>query len=209
MNLKFLLPQQPKFFDLFEELGICLIEISELFKELANSFDNLREYSKKAKEIERKADLKTHNIIDLLNKTFITPFDREDIYELAHEIDEIVDLIENVIHNFVLFHIQQKKVFVDEFANLYAEAAINLEKLINCMTSKKSSKDFYNYKVKIHDLEDEGDVIYQRALHELFKEEYDCVAIVKWKDILENLEKVMDQYQRVCNVVEGIIVKST
>ncbi|MBU1626400.1 DUF47 family protein [bacterium] len=209
MNLKFLLPQQSKFFDLFEETAECLIEISTLFKELATSFKNQKEYSLKAKEIERKADLKTHNIIDMLNKSFITPFDREDIYELAHEIDDIVDHIENVMHNFVLFHIYEKKTFVDEFALLFNEAAINLEKLINCMTTKKASKDFYNYKVIIHELEDQGDLIYQNALHELFKEEKDPIAVVKWKDILENLERVMDQYQRVCNVIEGIIVKST
>lgn len=209
MNLKFLLPQQPAFFDLFKELSASLTEIAALFKELAGSFSNFEQYSQKAKEIEHRADAKTHDISEKLNKTFITPFDREDIYLLAHEIDDVVDLIENVIHNLELYHIQQKKWFIDDFAKLFVEAAANLDKLINCLTGHKCVLDFNTFKVRIHDLEDDGDLLFQEAIHKLFEEEKDCLAVVKWKDILENLERVMDKYQRVCDVVEGIIVKSS
>lgn len=209
MNLRFLLPQQPAFFNLFKELSVYLTEITGLFKELATTFNDFKQYSQRAKEIEHRADAKTHEISDKLNKTFITPFDREDIYLLAHEIDDVVDLIENVIHNLELYHIHEKKEFIDEFANLFVTAADNLDKLMDCLANKKCAISFDTFKVKIHDLEDEGDVVFQKSIHNLFAEEKDCLAVVKWKDILENLEMIMDKYQRVCDVVEGIIVKSS
>ena len=106
---KYFSPKQNIFFALFKQLSDYLEEMTLLFKEFTTCFKDFEKYSQKAKEIEHQADTKIHEIVDKLNKTFITPFDREDIYLLAHEMDNIIDLIENVIHNIELYQIREKR----------------------------------------------------------------------------------------------------
>lgn len=201
-------PKQVIFFDLLKDLSSDLKEIAALFEEFAEHFQNFTSYSKKAKECEKKADLSTHKIIDKLNKTFITPFDREDIYLLAHNIDDIVDLIENVIHNIELYGLKQKVDAIEEFAPLILEAAHALDMLLDCLRKRDYSDAFVNIKIKIHELEDKGDEIFGRAISKLFQEESDPIFVIKLKDILESLENVMDKYQTVSDIIEGIVVKS-
>lgn len=209
MNLRFLLPKQPIFFELFSQLSDCLEEMALLFKEFAVSFRDFENYSKRAKEIEHRADTKTHEIIERLNKTFITPFDREDIYLLAHKLDDIIDLIENVIHNIELYHIREKKNVLDEFASLVTEASSVLCKLIISFQEQKNTPELKGLIVKIHNLEDRGDLIFQKTIEQIFREEKDPMSVIKWKDILENLEEIMDKYQTVSDTIEGIIVKAS
>lgn len=201
-------PKQVIFFDLLKDLSSDLKDIAALFEEFAEHFQNFTSYSKKAKECEKKADLSTHKIIDKLNKTFITPFDREDIYLLAHNIDDIVDLIENVIHNIELYGLKQKVDAIEEFAPLILEAAHALDMLLDCLRKRDYSDAFVNIKIKIHELEDKGDEIFGRAISKLFQEESDPIFVIKLKDILESLENVMDKYQTVSDIIEGIVVKS-
>lgn len=205
--IKFFLPKQNDFFTLFKQSNDCLEEMALLFKEFTVGFKDFERYSQKAKEIEHQADAKNHEIINKLNRIFITPFDREDIYSLAHEMDDIVDLIENVIHNVELYRIKEKKSVMDNFADLIIEASDNLGKLIACFQEQKCTPHFNGLVVKIHELEDLGDVAFQKAINQLFEEERDPISVVKWKDVLENLERIMDKYQRVSDVIEGIIVK--
>lgn len=207
--MKFFLPKQHNFFNLLKELNVFVGKIALLFEEFADSFDNFEDYAKKAKDIEGEADAKAHEIIDCLNKTFITPFDREDIYLLAHELDDIVDLIENVIQNIKIYQIQEKKEAFDEFAKLIVGASKKFDDLMDHFQGQKHTLELANLKIAIHNLEDRGDAIFQKAINELFAEEKDPVAIIKWKDIFENLERIMDKFQEVTNVIEGIIVKSS
>ncbi len=210
MNFKLFLPKQPIFFDYFKQLSGYLMEITVLFQELAANFNNFEQYSQRAKEIEHLADDKTHEISEILNKTFITPFDREDIYLLAHELDDLIDLLENVIHNLELYQVEEKKECLDEFAVLFQAAVATLSKLIDCLgQNQKKCPDFNNLKLKMHDLEDQGDLVFQQAIQKLFRENKDYLVVVKWKDLLENLEMIMDKYQRVCDVIESIIVKGS
>src|SRR5690606_3100698 len=143
-----------------------------------------------------------------LNKTFITPFDREDLYLLAHELDEIVDHIENVIHNIKLYEVKESTTALEKFGFIIVQASHDLEELVDHFQEQKRTEYLLKLKVKIHEAEDQGDEVYQEAIHKLFKEEKDPVAIIKWKDLLENLEQVMDQYQKVSDLIEGVIVKS-
>jgi len=114
--MKFFLPKQLIFFDMLKKLCEHIKEISLLFTELTNapSFDDIETFTQRAKEIENKADSIAHEIIDELNKTFITPIDREDIYALTHEIDDIIDLIENAINNIKLYKIKEKNPALNE-----------------------------------------------------------------------------------------------
>lgn len=208
--MKFLLPKEPAFARHFSELIACLSEITEVFCEFSGNFDHSDQYWEKAKQVEHKADHVAHEIIRLLNQCFITPFDREDIYKLVHEIDDIIDLIENAIHNVYLYKLNDKRNFVDEFAAFSKEATEKLSLLVSeIFKSQKYTPHIAELIRNIHDLEDKGDLVYARSLQKLFQEEKDPVSIIKWKDILFTLETIMDVYQRVSNTVEGIVVKSS
>lgn len=178
-----------------------------LFNEFADTFGDFSYYSSKAEAIENQADAIAHEIIRTLNHDFITPFDREDIYLLTQEMDDVVDLIENVIHNVDLYNIQQKKTVIDDFAKLNSQAAYALGELLSQMEKQKYTPDLEKWKIRIHELEEKGDMLFQKAISRLFKEEKDPFNVIKWKDILENLENIMDTYQKVSNTIEGIVVK--
>ena len=208
--MRFLLPKEPAFAEHFKKLNGYLKDIAEVFSEFSKNFDEVHTYAEKASAVESKADEVTHGIISELNKTFITPFDREDIHSLAHEMDDIVDLIENAIHNIDLYQVKSKNPAIDTFARLIVEASQNLDHLIQeCFSEKKYTEKATSFIIKIHDLEDEGDSAFQQALKKLFSEEKDPLTVIKWKDLLENLEEIMDKFQSLSNTIESIIVKSS
>jgi uncharacterized protein len=204
-----LLPKQNQFFVLFKGVSSDLKNIAALFSDFSARFDDFAGYAEKAKALEHSADQKTHDIVNALNKTFITPFDREDIYTLASNLDDIVDLIENVIQNVYLFNMQEKVPALTAFTPLISAGADTIEKLLGCLEEQKYSKELVAAKIHMHDLEDRGDEIFNNALRDLFTDHHDPIEIIKLKDILERLERIMDKYQRVGDIIEGIIVKST
>jgi hypothetical protein len=203
------LPKQVAFFDLMVEVSDSVIEMVELLDEFNNNFKDFDGYSVRAKEIESKADRKTHEIIDRLNKTFITPIDREDIYLLAHELDDIVDLVESVIQNVRLYNVTNKLDAFGEFVPLIKAAGYCLKELLLAFQKQKYSEELLGIKIKIHELEDKGDAVFKNAISKLFKEEKDPINVIKFKDILENMENTMDKFQKVADIIEGILVKST
>ena len=208
--MRFLLPKAPAFAEHFEKMSANLAEITAVFQEFAANFRDFDRYWQRAKEIEHKADGITHEIINLLNKSFITPFDREDIYQLVHECDDVIDLLENAIHNIYLYEVPAKKPFIDEFARLIGDAKDALTALIHeTFAHQKYTSVVWELIKKIHDLEDEGDNIYHRELRALLNEEKDPIVVIKWKDVLTILERTMDVYQNISNTIEGIIVKSS
>jgi uncharacterized protein len=208
--MRFFLPKEPAFFEHFQEMSVCLTEITSLFQEFAQRFRDFEAYWHRSKDIEHKADSIAHEIINLLNKSFITPFDREDIYRLIHEFDDIIDLIENTIHNIHLFEMTEKKDFINEFSELIAKATIALNTLLaETFKHQKYTDGIWKLICEIHDLEDLGDLSYHRALRALIVEEKDAMQVIKWKDILQTLEHIMDVYQNMSNTIEGIVVKSS
>lgn len=204
------MPKEPSFAEHFKELSICLTEITEVFSDFSRDFKSSVLHWEKAKEIEHRADQIAHGIIKLLNQCFITPFDREDIYKLVHEIDDIIDLVENVLHNIYLYKITEKKYFIDDFASFIGEGSAKLNLLVaEIFRTQKYTPYVGELILNIHELEDKGDLVYASSLQELFDKESNPVNIIKWKDILFILETIMDVYQRVSNTVEGIAVKSS
>ena len=207
--MKFFKPQRSEFFNLFKEVGGNLSAISALFSKLTKEFKDFEEYAREAKDIEHSADKKVHQIVELLNSTFITPFDREDIYLLSNELDDIVDLTENAIHNIYLYKVAKKNPALDEFAELLSQGSVYTEKLIAHMEIQKCTPEFSEIKTLMHDLEDKGDDVFALAISRLFTEEKDPIAVIKEKDILECLENVLDKYKKVSDIIEGILVKSS
>lgn len=208
--MRFFLPKEPAFAQHFNDLSHCLSEITEVFYDFSKNFQSSAQYWEKAKQIEHKADQIAHGVIKLLNQCFITPFDREDIYKLVHEIDDIIDLLENAVHNVYLYNLKEKKYFIDDFASFAREATERLNLLVAEIFKSQKYTPYIGELIRsIHELEDRGDLVYAKSLQELFAEEKDPVSIMKWKDILFILETIMDVYQRVSNTVEGIVVKSS
>lgn len=208
--MKFLLPKQPIFFEQFKELNTCIKAATALFCEFAANFNSFEQYSVRAKDIEHKADAITHAVIDSLNKTFITPFDREDIYDLVQEMDDLVDLIEKTIQNVYTYQITQKRPGFDEFSNLAVRASAELDKLLQESFEKQKHTACANgHIIKIHELEDEADLLYQKSIRLLFGEEQNAIMIIKWKEIIDGMEMVMDKFQKVSDTLESVIVKSS
>ena len=209
--MKFLFPKEPAFAEHFKQLNGYLHDISKLFDEFAHApFENLPEYLTRASEIEHQADGVTHTIISELNRSFITPFDREDILELAHEMDDIVDLIENVMRNLQLYHISATHDALPKFSKLTVEASVSLDHLIQeCFSHTKHTEKSNSYVIRLHELEDQGDVVFEQAISHLFSTEKDPISVIKWKDLLENMEEIMDKFQSISNTMESILVKSS
>ena len=207
--MKFFLPKHLVFYDLLSQQHEYIQSITTAFNELSENFNDAKTYAEKAREIEHQADNKAHAIINELNSTFITPIDREDIYLLVNELDTIVDLIENVMSNIVIYNITTKHSTISEFASLMNETAKSTCELITHLKGKKDIERFKKTIVEIHEFEDKGDEIFRNAIHDLFSNTYNELDIIKWKDIFTDLENVMDQFQAVSDTVEGIIVKSS
>ena len=206
--MKFLLPKEPAFQENFKEMSVCMSEITGIFKDQVARFSDFEAYWHKAKEIEHRADAITHRVVNLLTQSFITPFDREDIYRLISDFDDIIDLIENTLHNIYLYEVPDKKPFMDEFAVLVDKATRTLAILVDeTFKYQKYTESIWKLICEIHDLEDEGDIAYHRELRRLFKEEKDPIAVIKWKDILGTLERIMDVCQKTSNTIEAIVVK--
>jgi len=207
--MNFFFQKKQPFFNYLEEMEQVHKEMVSLLVEFGDNFNNFEAYSKRAKDIEHKADEKAHAIIDWLNKTFVTPIDREDIYLLTHEFDDIIDLIENVIHNINLYGITQKIKAIDEFIFIIDQTTSYLGQLINHLSEAKYTPQFKTTIIKIHELENKGDAVFTKAISNIFREEKDPITVIKLKDVLEDLENIMDKYQKVSDIIESIIIKST
>lgn len=207
MDLKQFLPRQFVFCDLITELTEMQREIASVFKNLAVNFNDFEKNAQEARDIERKTDEKTYEIVSRLNTTFIIPFDREDIYRLAHQIEAIVDVIENVIHNIYLYKIDNKKPELLDFANIIEDSAKTLGELSLCLRDHKYTERLKQLKIKMHELEDKADYVYQQAMVNLFNNGDSSIEIIKWKDIFGDLEKITDRYKQVGDTIEEIMVK--
>jgi predicted phosphate transport protein (TIGR00153 family) len=206
--MRFLLPKQPAFFEHFKQLNTCIKRIMQILSEFSVSFKDFESYYVRAKEVEHQGDDITHEIVDMLNKTFITPFDREDLFALAQGMDDIIDVVEKTFQNIYIYQILEKKPVIDEFVNIAVKASYALDELIiECFDKQKHTSEVASLTVKIHELEDEGDLLFQKSIRQLFSDEKDPVLIIKWKDVIRNLEDIMDNFQSVSDTLAGIMVK--
>lgn len=205
--MKFFLPKDRTFFNYLENSSKNLEDMAGLLAKVTKVYKNFETFGRQAKKIEHHADEDVHDIVRWLNKTFITPFDREDIYLMALEFDDIIDLMEEVIHNLDLYRIKKPPFFLESYCKLICEDATFLAKLFSSLESSKGSDHVQEYILKIHELEDEGDVLYDASVVKIFKETRNPVEIIKIKDICDKLENIMDKFQKLSDVTEGLLMK--
>jgi len=207
MGLLNFLPKEEQYFDLFVQMTLYICDAARELKEmLADKDHNYQEYSRRIKGLEHACDELTHTISTKLNKSFITPFDREDIYTMSTALDDIVDLIDDAARAIIDFDVQEIKSYAREFAVVIERMAEQLREIVAIL---KKPKNVTQRLVEIHRLENEGDDIYHAAIAQLFHEERDPLTVLKWKEIYEKLEAAVDRCENVANIIESVIIKHT
>jgi len=200
-------PNEFNFFDLFEKQVSCAVDASKYFKELVlkGVFDESA--IKRIGIIEHQADDVAHTIIDQLNKTFITPFDREDIHRLAKEIDDVVDMINTIVSRMRVYKLSGVNKNLVEFASVIEESVSAVACAVKAMRNMKNLKVVSTACVEVNRLENVGDSMRDEMLAELFEREKDPIAVIKWKEIYQDAETVLDICEDVAHVVDSILVK--
>ncbi len=207
--LKRFLPKETGFFDFFEAHNALAVEACENLIKLSANSEELAFVSTKIKEIESKADKVTHQCISALHRTFITPFDRNDILRLIHRLDDILDLIEEATTCMSLYEIREIKPEVHEFSVILHKAVNAIGEILKSLRDIRDPKPIMENCKYVSKLEHDGDFILHSAMVKLFKEEKDPVSLIKWKEILELLEKATDKCHDVTNVIEGIVIEAS
>ncbi|MBI5189511.1 MAG: DUF47 domain-containing protein [Nitrospirae bacterium] len=200
-----LIPKEDKFFKLFDESAANIFKAAKLMKEMV---DNYSEVESKAKEIfdaEFEGDRITHEIIRHLNKTFITPFDREDIYNLASKMDDILDLIEAATDRMLVYKIEEPTIECKKLVGIILRMT---EVITWGVSNMKNLGHVYDHCIEINRLENEADRVTRDAIGRLFDEEKDPIAVIKWKELYEKLEDTTDSCEDVANILESVVLKN-
>ncbi|MCA9461858.1 MAG: DUF47 domain-containing protein [Nitrospira sp.] len=199
------LPRESDFFHLFEQASQNVVEAGLCLKNLMTSYDNPEQQIQHIKDLEHKGDGFTHEIVFKLNKTFITPLDREDIHQLASALDDILDEIDAVAELFMVFKIARPTPTALKLSGILHEAALEVGKGIQLLGQKKW--DMKDCAIRVNSLENEADRVSREAISRLFEEEADPKMVMKWKEIYENFEMGTDSCEDVVNVLERIALK--
>ncbi|OGR94052.1 MAG: hypothetical protein A2V88_10110 [Elusimicrobia bacterium RBG_16_66_12] len=202
-----LIPKEEKFFELFEAQAAHNVAAAKVFRDMAQkwsrdlaSFDRLR-------DIEHEADMTCHEIYDRLNRTFVTPFDREDIRELAGELDTVVDLIESVGQRMYLYQIDKSTDDLVRLTDILWQAAETVRKAVGELKTPEKSRRVMDYCIEVNRLENAGDQALGTAIGKLFQGKPDPLEVMKWKEIYETIEQAIDKCEDVAHTLETILVK--
>jgi predicted phosphate transport protein (TIGR00153 family) len=198
-------PKEREFFDLFEEAGANIVRASDLLERMLVQWPDHGELGRDVLVCEQEGDRITHDIIQRLNSTFVTPIDREDIHELASALDDIVDFIEEVADFLALYRIEAPMDHAIELAQILNQST---RAVAGAIPRLRTFKDIHHYTVEVNRLENDGDRVVRQALASLFERGIDPMLVIRWKDIYERLEDAIDATETVANILEGIVIKN-
>ncbi len=202
-----LLPREDEYFALFSQMTDKIQQASNVLVEMMQSErGGFESYVKRVKDLEHECDELTHTITVKLNKSFITPFDREDIFALTVALDDVCDYIDAGARAVLMYDIKEVSQHVKHFAKVIQSLAMEINSAVS-MLSKPNGLN--QHIVEIHRLENEADDVYFRAIGELFQNETDPITVIKLKELYEILENATDRCESVANIVESIILKHT
>lgn len=201
-----LIPREPKFFDLFEKgtdnVATAAAELHVLF----HDYTNVPQKVERLTELEHQGDYITHQIMEQLHSTFVTPLDREDIALLAQGLDDVLDFMEDAANAMLLYLIDQPTMRARQLANILVNVTDELVKAVPLLRKRSAMKQILQHCVEINRLENEADSIVRFALAELF-ENMSLADVIKWREIYEHLENAVDKAEDVANVLEGVVLK--
>ena len=201
------IPREGKFFDLFIESARNGVKIARSLKDMLDNWENIGVKVAEITELEHEGDSITHQIAALLHRSFITPFDREDIALLAHTMDDIADFIHATADAIFIYKIEQPTQRSRELAETIVQAAEEVEKAVMLLGCHAKMKQIVVHCVELNRLENRADKIYRSALGELFEDSKDTAYIIKWREIYEHMESATDRCEDVANVLEGVALK--
>ena len=201
-------PRDMGFYNLFEQETSNLVAAAEMLVDLFDNYEDVEAKAKELKELEHRGDVITHEIIQRLHRTFVTPIDREDITLLAHSLDDVMDLIEAAGRTACLYSIAQPTERARQLARIIARVTHKLNEAMPCLRRHDQFPRIIKQCVEINTLENEADDVQHAALAELFEVcHLDACEVIKWREIYEHLESATDRGEDVANVLEGIVLK--
>ncbi|MCX6004659.1 MAG: DUF47 domain-containing protein [Chloroflexi bacterium] len=203
-----LMPRDDRFFDLFEVSAQNMVRAAESLKELVYSWENIDQKVEDLIKIEHQGDTITHEIMFQLNRSFITPFDREDITQLAHALDDVTDLIQAAADAMVLYKVKAPGQRAKELADILVQTTTEVQRVMPSLRKHNANLEkILSSCVEINRLENLGDTIYRSALSELFEDNTETAELIKWREIYEHMEGATDMCEDVANVLEGVALK--
>jgi uncharacterized protein len=203
-----LIPKDEKFFEILEEAAENVHKGAVAFKELVANWSLTSDKIEYIRELEHEGDRMTHEVIDRLNRTFITPIDREDIHALATEIDDVIDIIQATMDRMQLYRIDKSSPILVQMVDVLVKATEAIGKAVKSLRDMKHTRRTLDFCIEINRLENEGDAILKTALGDLFSDRKDVLEIIKWKEVYEAAEFATDKCEDIANIIEGIIVKN-
>ena len=200
-------PRDRVYFELFEEAGRNILNAADLLQRLLANFPDNQELAGEIRDCEHEGDRITHDIIDRLNHTFVTPIDREDILALSSALDDIVDYTEEVADYLGLYRIEAPMDQAISLAHVLSLACKEIGKAIPLLRGFKT--EISEHTVEVNRLENEGDRITREAVASLFDARIDPMVVIRWKDIFERLEAAIDSTEHVADILYGIVIKNS
>lgn len=199
-------PRDREFFDLFEEAGRNALRAADLLDQMLRGFPETKDLARDILICEQEGDRITHDIIQRLNHTFVTPIDREDILELASRIDDVVDYTEEVADYLGLYKIEAPMEQAQRLAHILFQST---RQIVEAIPRMRDFKDISHYTVEVNRLENDADRVSREAIASLFDNGIDPMVVIRWKDLFERLEDAIDATEHVANVLEGIVIKNS
>jgi len=201
------LPKEEKFFELFEDSARNMVKVSQALKEMVNTWELVGGRVAEITELEHVGDTITHQIMAQLNRTFVTPFDREDIALLANTMDDVTDFIHHAADAMLIYKIDHPSRRAKELADIIVQAVAEVEKAVCGLRRHAELKQILERCVEINRLENMADRVFRSAMAELFEDTVDIADIIKWREIYEHMESATDRCEDVANVLEGVALK--
>ena len=204
-----LVPRELKFFDMFDQMAATLTRAGVKFFDMVTAFDQLPKRSLELKQEEEVGDELVERIINALDQSFITPFDREDIHQLATSMDDVLDNMEETSYRFQEFRIDKPTAPAVELARIIKESCAHLEQAVRGVRNMKRPEELQKHVLEISRLENEADRIYRDSDSALFADPPDILTLIKWRELYEWLEATVDSCKDVAQVISEIVIKGT
>jgi len=201
--------KEDKFYDMLCQSAKLVNESATVLRETLQCLDKRDEQLKKASIIENNGDALVRTLTKELNEAFITPIDREDIYEIVKEMDNILDYITSIMHRFIMFDITKSTEEIKTVCNLLLNSTEDLCSIMNELKANGcKSSSIKNAITSISSIESEADKVFRKTVAILFKEEKDPITVMKWKEIYQIIENTIDNCEKVANIIEGVVIKN-
>jgi predicted phosphate transport protein (TIGR00153 family) len=202
-----LVPREKKFFVLFEQSAQNAVKITQQLKDMVSIWENLKGRVGVINDLEHQGDAITHQIFEQLHRSVITPFDREDIALLAHSLDDVTDFIHAAADAMLLYRVERPTNRAKELAGIAVEAVVEVEKAVSEMHNRIGRRQLLKRCIEINRLENLGDRVYRSGMAELFDDAADIADVIKWREIYNHMESVIDRCEDIANILEGVAIK--